>query len=420
MRLAFDRILWSDYIIEVIIVNGKVRIKRFGFGVIQKSDIKALLLLFPFIEVHVFNIGYLYNITVLLATVYVFFLFVAGRVSLKKEYLPLLAYALLLVLSCFLNGLSVIPGIYYGFKLVAFTQIVEYYIQNKDYSFFRALRWYMTLCIVITTFFQIFDQGFFGYNSGSLNYYNFSFGDNVLGYYYIPFIAVCIVMDRIQGESTKISNETLVIIVLSVISLLRAWSGKSVVGIALIVMYVLFIFGRKLQKIFTARFVVIVNFAIEVGIVVFNLQDRFAYIIETILHKDVTLTGRTVLWSSAIRMISKSPVYGYGITNGGTIKLYYLYGSSTHPVHNLILELLSEVGVTGLVLWFLYIVLSISVKKETIRKYKDTYHMLLFFIFVVLLMQITSGNIYHSILFYLLAAMCLNMEALFAGDWKGI
>ena len=66
-------------------------------GVIDKGSIKAFLLLFPFIEVHVFNVGSVYNISVMLASLYVLILFLRKKIIFKKEYIPIFLYSLLLV-----------------------------------------------------------------------------------------------------------------------------------------------------------------------------------------------------------------------------------------------------------------------------------------------------------------------------------
>lgn len=385
---------------------------------IKKSEIKAFLLLFPFVEVHVFNIGFLYNIAIFAAILYVAVLFLNKSIVLKKECIPLLFYVVWLTISCALNHRSIIPGIYYGMKLFAFTQIVEYYIQKNDIRFFTVTRKYIAFCLVVTTMFQYINQDFFGHLEVSGNYNNFAFGDNVMGYYYIPFIALCIVLDRMNGE--KISRYTWIMIIFSLLSLIKAWSAKSIVGIALIVVYVLFIYGKKLSKLFNPFFVIVSYTLAEVGLVFFNIQTWFTFFIENILHKDASLTGRIGLWYNALNNINDSPIYGYGVMNGGGIYLNTTFvGSTTHSSHNLILEMLMQAGFVGLALWALYIVLSLSRNRSNIKADPDNYYMLVFFVFVVLIMQLTSGSLYISF-YYLPIVLCANNYELFSRRWRGL
>ena len=379
---------------------------------IKKSEIKAWLLLFPFVEVHVFNVGAVYDIAILLAILYVIFLFAKKQIVLKKEYIPLFLYTGWLTFCCLINHRSPVPGLFYGLKLVAFIQIVEYYIQKKDLTLFYVIKRYLLFCLIVTTFFQFIKQDIFGQLEVSGNYYNFSFSDNVLGYYYIPFIAVCLILDKIQQK--KISKNTFGIIVLTVMSLVRAWSAKAVVGIFLLVIYVLFIYGKKASKYFNSFVLIVSYLAIEVGLVIFNIQERISFVIEKYLRKDATLTGRTGLWFSSINNIKKSPIYGYGVTKGGNILLNTTFvGSTPHPAHNLILEILMQTGIVGFILWGFFVVLSI--KKKGIRINENSYYMLLFFAYIVLIMQLSSGNIYLAFC-YLPIILCANVNELFPGE----
>lgn len=383
---------------------------------IKKSELKAFLLLFPFVEVHIFNVGPLYDVAIFAAILYVVVLFLKGRLKLKTECIPLLLYAMWLTLSCYLNNRSIIPGLFYGLKLFAFTQIVEYYLQRKDITFLLVIRKYVSFCMIITTLFQYINQDFFGHLEVSGNYNNFAFGDNILGYYYIPFIAVCIVLDRMNN--VKISRYTWVMIITALLSLVRAWSAKSIVGIALIVLYVMFVYGNRLSKLFNPIFVIGTYVLAEIGLVFFNIQEKFSYIIENILHKDATLTGRTGLWFNAINNIRNSPVYGYGVTNGGGIYLNTTFvGSTTHSSHNLILEMLMQTGFVGLALWSMYIILSLLRNKKNINADSDTYYMLVFFVFVILIMQLTSGSLYIAF-YYLPVILCANNYVLFSEQWR--
>lgn len=384
---------------------------------IKKSELKAFLLLFPFIEVHVFNIGPVYEIAMLLAVMYISFLYIKRQFVLKLEYIPLLLYAIWITLSCFLNGRSIIPGLYYGFKIFAFTQVTEYYLQKKDITFLLIARRYIAFCMIMTTIFQYINQGLFG-QLDSGNYSNFAFGDNALGYYYIPFIALCIVLDRMNA--IEISKYTWMMICVSVLSLVRAWSAKSIVGIALIVFYVLFIYGNRVSKIFSPFLMIIVYITAELGLVFFNIQEKFSFIIENILHKDASLTGRTGLWFNAINNISKSPLYGYGVTYGGGMYLNTTFvGRTGHSSHNLILEIIMQTGFVGLFFWGAYIVLSLFRSKKSVKADSHNYYMLVYFVFVILIMQLTSGSIYIPF-YYLPIILCANNYELFNEKWRGI
>lgn len=380
--------------------------------IITGSEIKAFLLLFPFIPITIFNIGPIYDIATLLVIFYIIMLLLKKRLVLKKRYFLLIAYALWLSFSCLVNGRSVIPGIYYGMKLFCFTQLIEYYIQKKNLILFQIYTRCMTICIVFTLFFQIVSQDFFGHEEISGNYRNFAFGDNELGYYYIVFISVCIVLDRMKGK--KISSFTVKMIILSLISLAIAWSAKAIVGIALILIYLFFVYGRKLAKYFNYWIAIAAYIICELGIVVFNIQEYFSYWIQLLLNKNASLTGRIGVWTNAIKNISNSPIYGYGVSNGGIIRLSTTaVGHTQISTHNLCLEILIQTGIVGLVLWALFVIISLyaNVKNKS-KAEQNIYYMLLFFTFVILFMQISSSGIYLVII-YLPMIICSNVYDFF-------
>ena len=55
------------------------------------------------------------------------------------------------------------------------------------------------------------------------------------------------------------------------------------------------------------------------GIVLLRLQNIFSFIIQNILGKDLTFTGRTRIWDNAIEFIKARFIIGYGKETGAVI-----------------------------------------------------------------------------------------------------
>lgn len=82
------------------------------------------------------------------------------------------------------------------------------------------------------------------------------------------------------------------------------------------------------------------SIAISAGLVFFNIQYRFSYLIENILHKDVDLTDRIYVWEKVLVYIRQRMWTGYGYIYDPTSRA--LIGAS-HP-HNYALNLLYTGG----------------------------------------------------------------------------
>lgn len=95
-----------------------------------------------------------------------------------------------------------------------------------------------------------------------------------------------------------------------------------------------------------------------VGLVVLRVQNVFGFIIEPILHRTVTLTGRTDLWDAAFSHLSNLHLlYGYG--TGYMWNTLLLNGTPEKHAHNDALHLLMLGGVGALVALALAVLLSV-------------------------------------------------------------
>lgn len=105
------------------------------------------------------------------------------------------------------------------------------------------------------------------------------------------------------------------------------------------------------------------------SMVIFRIQNIFDWLIVGILKKDLTFTGRTIIWNRVIEYIKISPIFGYGIEKGKTItaklgNVYYAHA------HNTFLDVLYKGGMVGFAL-FIYLLYIVVKKLYKYKKYSE-------------------------------------------------
>lgn len=135
------------------------------------------------------------------------------------------------------------------------------------------------------------------------------------------------------------------------LSLLLVWSATGLMGLAVALMFLLFFYQRRGQTLFNFVTAECVGFGLFFSVVLFRLQNLFAFFIEGVLHKGLSFTGRTDIWDKAIAMFLKSPFLGYGLGQKG--KVYRLSKGKYYHAHNVFLEILMEGGIFSLIAYLL-------------------------------------------------------------------
>ncbi|KRE97105.1 hypothetical protein ASG89_30075 [Paenibacillus sp. Soil766] len=145
---------------------------------------------------------------------------------------------------------------------------------------------------------------------------------------------------------------------------------------------------------------------ISFGYLMMNYSD---FIFDSI-GKDVTLTGRTVLWSAIIEKISERPFFGYGYGgfwtgwDGESASVWLQAGWMAPHAHNGFLELMLDIGIIGLTL-FTALFIQTVVRSLRVLKEKEFNFELwpAIYLFFQLFINFTESNfLRHGNLFWAL------------------
>lgn len=185
-------------------------------------------------------------------------------------------------------------------------------------------------------------------------YYYFTGHRNSIGIYFIIALTLGVIYEGVLGHADKhyyslkkrhfsnVELRLLFLTMIGIISVLKVWSALALLGC--IVFIILMLWERKYgERRFVAPFwAILINLVIYVVFVVAQRFDLLAWLIEGVLHRDLTLSGRTGIWSKAMEACAQNPIWGMGENVGKDV-----FGFTT--AHNRYLNTLFTGGIVLLV-----------------------------------------------------------------------
>lgn len=195
----------------------------------------------------------------------------------------------------------------------------------------------------------LFPQGMYEFNNYTQNYF-LGYRNNSIMLFF-PAIIFSIV--RSLRKYNKLTLSSFVITAVSFATVILAFSATSVIGMTVFILFLLLALINKMPNFLNIITYLAINIAYFFGVIILRLQEAFAFIIVDMLGRDLTFTGRTKIWDSALAAFAKSPVFGVGeIENQASRDLI----GATHA-HNYYLDLLYKSGVPGFLIFFAILII---------------------------------------------------------------
>ena len=171
---------------------------------------------------------------------------------------------------------------------------------------------------------------------------------------------VCMALIRAYRCRGKITLSAALLVVLN-------GSSTGLVGIAVFV-FLLIMFHRKYKKlprIFNLLTMTMITGGLFLGIMAFQIQDIFSFLIVGVLGKDLNFTHRTGIWNTAIQLIGEKLLFGYGYLGDSDYASLFNFTVATHP-HNYLLYISMTGGALLIVVWLAGIVKASRTLNENI------------------------------------------------------
>ena len=240
------------------------------------------------------------------------------------------------------------------YKIIAISLMTELGIRTECKKTLGILSRVLFILVLVNFYtiirYQI-GKPIFGYN---LNNWFFKY-DNIHILFFLPAIIVSMISLKLQKEN-KIMN--FVLISMITYQVYYCFSANTVVVYTLLLIYLLFYKVIDGFKVFSPKNYFYIFFIIFIGIVIFRVQDILSWLIVDILGKDLTFTGRTIIWNEIMEYIKIKPILGYGFETTDIISAKLGSRAFTHA-HNTLLDLMYKCGIVlaGIFVYLLNIVI---------------------------------------------------------------
>ena len=369
-----------------------------------------VLFILPFIGINVINDNILLSSASKMVVSIIGYLMLFENFNYNKNILNIklillvMLYSFIILFSAVINNNITMGMIYTNFVYIGFIIYINYCM--KDFkNFINALNILVTLLIIYNLILAIFVQSsymYIGYQGSQKVFVGTFESRNGISMVMIPAIAFILIRSEYIYEKVRNKDILLCFMVLIIILLSKSSTGF-IVG-SLLVIYVLLL--KKIKIKININKLMSIYTIIYTQVVIFRIQETvFRGFIENTLQKNVTLTGRTLIWDFIMKIIPNSLIFGYGrndiIAQNAIIR-------DVTEAHNGLLEILLCTGIIGLFVFILILLNAFKALNKSNSKISYILSMAIFLYFCIALTE--SAFTYTKIGFWILIIISSNIE----------
>lgn len=149
------------------------------------------------------------------------------------------------------------------------------------------------------------------------------------------------------------------------LSMIKVWTATGLFCITLGLLLV-HLWREKRIPLLSVKAIIIVEMILFAIIVIFHMQEKFAFLIVGVLKKDITFSQRVRIWDNALNAVLKTPWIGHGAMN--TSRAVSILGYGVNHAHCYYLNTALYYGIIGLGLGLYTIYYAFSEKKYRTEK----------------------------------------------------
>jgi O-antigen ligase len=373
------------------------------------SKIVIILLLFPFFMPAYFStiptVDSVYNIFRMLSAFVAVCIFIYYKFKISKYLFMLIVYRVVTLIPTLVNNGDYITWFNRTAMILVVCIIIERAIAINARKTLAALTILLTSLITINLLTWSPDGLYHDLETGKEYFFlglRTRFADSIF-----PALAISLIYSYYKKK--RITFSVIFLFIVSYLTFVLEWVATAFLSINILVFF-LVTYKSKIPQVLNAKVLAIVALIMNLSIIFLRIQDVFSFIIVGILNKDLTFTGRTYIWDSAMEVIKQSWVWGYGETTNGT---FAFYGWQLWQGHSQIIQLLHDGGLLAVIIFF---VMNYFVIKELMRFKSSRYSAIIgFTLFVIYFMMIMEIPGYYTY-YYVLLTIGANLEKIIKQD----
>lgn len=220
---------------------------------------------------------------------------------------PLLLYPVVIFISTLIHHTDLYSGTVDLVNFWGLLFFLEYFFKKDIGRLISCLAKFFSVLAIINYMYLIINHFLLGKSADDSLFITVS---NSISIVLIFSIVICVVNSWQNGKT--IDARTIIVILCTAHTEILVWSGTGLVGYA-IALVILIICIIKRNHIWANPYVLTVSALILFFVItIFREQGFLSYIVEDVLQKDLTFTGRTTIWDFYLLRILESPMLGYG------------------------------------------------------------------------------------------------------------
>lgn len=336
------------------------------------------------------------------------YLFVGILFLSRPKVTPLMAllgvYQVLLAVGTLMNpDASRYEWLLLTANVIGICMLMEMSLETDARTLLKCMFWLLSLlCLANLITVVAFPGGMYSRD-------RYLFGrDNGHSFYLIPAMATAVIYARYRWGRWLIRFGVVAVLSLTVYI---TWAVSGVLGItaffALFLLYPI----RHSGRLFNVATYYIVIAAMFLLFVVFKVQDRFAFLIEDVLGKSLTFSGRTAIWDRAFAWAAQRPVFGYGVTTSAVQEV--MVGNVF--CHNVIVQVIMDSGYVGLAV---YCAILFTVARPLMKRREHPVGYTLAAAMFAFLLVLMAESITFPVHFYGICVMAYHTEDIIAAFEK--